>query len=64
MAVPASAEVQVALEGMTGPDVEIPEEVRLLCVAVADNYGPSSVAETIFQALLRKVRRIDPGFAQ
>jgi ribulose-5-phosphate 4-epimerase/fuculose-1-phosphate aldolase len=59
-----SAEVQVALEGMTGPDTEIPAEVRKLCVKVADNYGPSSVAETIFQALLRKVRRIDPSFEQ
>jgi len=59
-----SAEVQVALEGMNGPDTEIPDEVRKLCVSVADNYGPSSVAETIFQALLRKVRRIDPSFEQ
>jgi ribulose-5-phosphate 4-epimerase/fuculose-1-phosphate aldolase len=59
-----SAEVQVALEGMRGPDVVIPEDVRNLCVAVADNYGPSSVAETIFQALLRKVRRIDPSFEE
>ena len=47
---------------MTGPDVEIPEDLRLRCVAVADNYGPSSVAETIYQALLRKVRRLDPSF--
>ena len=59
-----SAEVQVALEGMNGPDTEIPAEVRALCVSVADNYGPSSVSETIFQALLRKVRRLDPGFEQ
>jgi ribulose-5-phosphate 4-epimerase/fuculose-1-phosphate aldolase len=57
-----SAEVQVALEGMRGPDVLVPEDVRDLCVSVADNYGPNSVAETIFQALLRKVRRIDPSF--
>jgi ribulose-5-phosphate 4-epimerase/fuculose-1-phosphate aldolase len=57
-----SAEVQVALEGVRGPDTEIPPEIRELCVSVADNYGPSSVAELIFQALLRKVRRIDPTF--
>jgi hypothetical protein len=59
-----SAEVQVKLDGMHGPDTEIPDKVRELCVSVADNYGPSSVAETIFQALLRKVRRIDPSFEQ
>lgn len=57
-----SAEVQIALEGMRGPDTEIPAEVREHCVSVADNYGPSSVAETIYQALLRKVRRIDSSF--
>ena len=57
-----SAEVQIALESMRGPDVEIPAEIRQRCVSVADNYGPSSVAETIYQALLRKVRRIDPSF--
>lgn len=57
-----SAEVQVVLDGMSGPDAEVPVEVKRLCVSVADNYGPSSVAETIFQALMRKVRRIDPGF--
>jgi ribulose-5-phosphate 4-epimerase/fuculose-1-phosphate aldolase len=57
-----SAEVQVALEGMRGADCEVPAEIRERCVSVADNYGPSSVAETIFQALLRKVRRIDPSF--
>jgi ribulose-5-phosphate 4-epimerase/fuculose-1-phosphate aldolase len=57
-----SAEVQVALEGMNGPDTEIPEEIRNRCVSVADNYGPNSVSDTIFQALLRKVHRIDPDF--
>ena len=57
-----SAEVQVVLDGMKGPDVEVPDEVRRLCVAVADNYGPSSVSDAMFQALLRKARRVDPGF--
>ncbi|QEH31734.1 Decarboxylase NovR [Aquisphaera giovannonii] len=57
-----AAEVQAALAGMEGPDVEVPEAVRRDCVAVGDNYGPSSVAETIFRALLRKVRRLDPSF--
>lgn len=57
-----AAEVQVALGGMPGPDVEVPDEVRRRCVAVADSYGPNSVSEAMFRALLRKVRRIDPSY--
>lgn len=56
-----AAEVQVLADAMRGPDTEVPDEVRRKCVAVADNYGPNSVSEAMFRALLRKVRRADPG---
>jgi hypothetical protein len=54
-----SADVQAALEGVPASECEIPVEIRERCVAVADHYGPLSLAEAIFLALLRMVRRFD-----
>jgi len=57
-----SAEVQLRAEAMNGPDVILSDEVRRRCRSDADNFGPNSVSENIFRALLRKVHRIDPGY--
>ena len=42
--------------------VVVPEEVRLRCQKDADNFGPNSVSENIFRALLRKVHRLDSSY--
>jgi ribulose-5-phosphate 4-epimerase/fuculose-1-phosphate aldolase len=57
-----AAEVQVAAEAMAGADNLISDEVRKRCQKDADNFGPNSVSENIFRAMLRKVHRIDPSY--
>jgi ribulose-5-phosphate 4-epimerase/fuculose-1-phosphate aldolase len=57
-----SAEVQIRAEAMNGPDTVLSDEVRRRCRSDADTFGPNSVSETIFRALLRKVHRIDPSY--
>lgn len=57
-----SAEVQVMAAGMAGPDVVISDEIRLRTAKDADNFGPNSVSENIYRALLRKVHRLDSSF--
>jgi hypothetical protein len=47
---------------MNGPDNILSDEVRRRCRNDADTFGPNSVSETIFRALLRKVHRIDPSY--
>lgn len=57
-----SAEVQITAEAMAGSDNIVSDEVRQRCQKDADNFGPNSVSENIFQAMLRKVHRIDPSY--
>ena len=57
-----SAEVQIRAEAINGPDTILSDEVRRRCRTDADNFGPNSVSENIFRALLRKVHRIDPSY--
>jgi len=57
-----AAEVQVRAEAMSGPDNIVSDEVRLRCQKDADNFGPNSVSDNIFRALLRKVHRQDPSY--
>ena len=57
-----AAEVQVTAEAMAGPDNLVSDEVRKRCQKDADNFGPNSVSENIFRAMLRKVHRIDPSY--
>jgi ribulose-5-phosphate 4-epimerase/fuculose-1-phosphate aldolase len=58
-----ACEVQVLLDGMQGRDTVVSEEVRLRCVKDADNFGPNGVSETVFQAMVRKVHKLDPSYA-
>ncbi len=57
-----ACEVQILLDGMRGEDVVIPDDVRARCVTDADSFGPNSVSETVFRAMVRKVRKLDPSF--
>jgi ribulose-5-phosphate 4-epimerase/fuculose-1-phosphate aldolase len=57
-----SAEVQIRAEAMNGPDVILSDEVRRRCRADADTFGPNSVSENIFRAMLRKVHRTDASY--
>jgi ribulose-5-phosphate 4-epimerase/fuculose-1-phosphate aldolase len=57
-----SAEVQIRADAMAGPNTELSDEVRRRCQKDADNFGPNSVSENIFRAMLRKVHRLDPSF--
>jgi hypothetical protein len=40
----------------------ISDEIRRRCVKDADNFGPSSIGEGMFRAMLRKVHRLDDTF--
>ena len=57
-----AAEVQVRSAAMAGPNSVISDEIRRRCVTDADNFGPSSIGEGMFRAMLRKVHRLDPTF--
>ena len=57
-----SAEVQIQAEAMNGPDSILSDEVRRRCRSDADTFGPNSVSETSFRALLRQGRRSDPSY--
>lgn len=57
-----ACEVQVVLDSMRGEDNPIPAEIAEKCARDADSFGPGSVSEQFFRAMVRKVERINPSF--